>query len=88
MGSLKVEALTNKKALARALFYEMDKYLKGSQFSNLDASIRFTCELHPVETTLKHLGFEGTGDGEFHRSDMVVRINTPRDGWNPILRVL
>jgi hypothetical protein len=83
-----VLALLNKKALARSLFYEMEKYLKGSQFNNLDASIRFTCELKPVETTLRHLGFKDRGDGEFHRPDMVVHVKEHREGWHPVLRVL
>jgi hypothetical protein len=86
--STEVQALFNKKALARALFYETEKYLKGSQFNNLDASIRFTCELHPVVTTLKHLGFKEEGNNEFHRSDMSVRVVVPRDGWNPVVHVL
>jgi hypothetical protein len=88
--SIEIRALADKRALARKLFYELDPYLKDSQFSNLDATIRFTCELHPVIVTLKHLGFEEhpVEDNVYRRSDMSVRAMCPRPNWNPIIYIL
>jgi hypothetical protein len=79
---------TDRRAVARKIFIEMDPYLKGSQFNNLDSSIRFTCELHPVLTVLQRIGFELLDDEQLRRDSTHVRVLTPHGSWNPVLHVI
>lgn len=86
--STEVRALTDKKALARKLSYELERFLLGSQFNRLDNSIGFRCEKQHVLISLKNLGFKEYSDGMLRRSDMVIKLIIPHEDWNPVLYII
>jgi hypothetical protein len=90
---MKTQALTrliatDRRTAARRIFLELHKFFpQRMQLSNLDSTIKFECELQPVVTTLRRLGFDQHSDSVFHRDGLEVVVKVPRTGWNPILSI-
>lgn len=78
----------DRRTTARRLYLDIVRYLPGVQLNNIDSSLGFKCEVFPVLTVLKRLGFEQIDTETLEREDIKVRVRSPRDGWNPVLNII